>query len=112
MNRDKILNTPAGPELDALVAEVLGWKRCRGSGMFPPVYWVNPEGRMYYDLPPWSTDIGAADELIKLCATFRLLNWGKWDCDLGLAGGGEGEIESQLTHTEAIASAFLLAKQE
>ena len=64
MTRDEILAMPAGPELDALVAElVMGWTKGPMDWMMREP-WVRPDGCHVF---PWhpSTEIAAAWEVFE-----------------------------------------------
>lgn len=53
-----------GPELDAQVAELMGWARLPGDSDHPDGYWQSPEGETtpveQLTLPPWSTNNAAS----------------------------------------------------
>lgn len=52
---------PAGPALDALVAErVMGWVCPPATSVLPVRMWVGPSGRVHPELPRFSTNIAAA----------------------------------------------------
>ncbi len=64
MPSPKTLALQAGRELDALVAERLGWTHNRG-GVGIPEHWVTPRDQAYRNLYAWSTSISAAWELVE-----------------------------------------------
>ena len=79
---------PAGPAMDAAVAEALGWHWHDGRGTAGPSYWETADGDTAYiwDFEP-STDIVAAWELIenlkkrRPMVTIQLDGWGStWIC--------------------------------
>ena len=87
MNRQQIETTPAGPELDALVAEAQGIDYPLG-----------------YAIPQYSNDIDKAWELVE-----ELLKSG-WRCVITREDGARGG-KGQAT-PEAITRAYLMAKLE
>ena len=69
----QVTELAAGREMDALVAELMGWihNRAGVSGHFGiPEHWVTPDGQTYRSLPPWSTSIAGA---------WKVWEWAKQD---------------------------------
>lgn len=119
MNRDEILNTPVGPELDRLVARIK-WGE--------PVQ-VDGWGQVWYRMPKtalpqgmtqaryWSTNIGAAWELVEemrekgiqfvIFSMHHIVHAHKWEGDSDNIAETQGEQDA-----EAITRAYLLAKLE
>lgn len=76
-----------GRELDALVAEkVMGWKRSLTGFWFPPD--LHPNANIIgHEIPHYSTDTGAAWEVVEKFPHFYLFRWiaggpmpGQWEC--------------------------------
>lgn len=85
MTREEILAMPAGPKLDALIAEkVMGWTSyeshltCEDFGTRgePLIFW-NPPGMTSAGatLPPFSTDIAAAWQVVERLIERKVLLW-------------------------------------
>ena len=130
LTRDAILALPAGPALDALVAErVLGWTRIKVPNPIPPGRGCDalrlPDGSTFVvngghaprALPAYSTDIAAAWAVVEhLCPTANVSEpWftlyssgGKWVADFNRYTGGAAADTVPL----AIARAALLATRE
>lgn len=121
MNREQIMAMKPGRELNYLVAEkVMGWKY--HDSMIPCIY---PPGLLPYqniyghEVPNYSTDIGAAWEVVEKFDFLYLYRWnnqpckfecdpGEWECKLS-EKGTDGFLGIGKTAPEAICKASLLA---
>jgi len=121
MNRDEILNTPVGPELDRLVAEAKGWKHLRLIASKDYAWFIEESPGHYLQevMRPWSTDIAAAWELVEEMRNYeQYINLDNSPCYFGECEAvlwvNENEYIDAYGQTvpEAIARAYLLAKLE
>lgn len=130
MTRDEILNMPAGEEMDALIAEIMGERR---PGVHVHTNILSMEwssGRCWYCLPdyekgdscewtpkPFSDNISAAWEVVEKFYSMKLdrfSNGKEWRCYLVTLKGGKNHDATGLAYTAplAICRAALLAKME
>ena len=135
MNRQQIETTPAGPELDALVAEAAKWDHnhkirecedgfynyCEYCGYEPR--FMEPEPGGCTGFPPYSTDIDKAWELVEeLSSEYEItINRhppdGQITCSALFIIGPDADFEKWYlgegqAAPEAITRAYLLAKLE
>ena len=129
MNRQQIETTPAGPELDALVAEAKGWEE------YHTDEWVEFAGAVHKSAAgfwrkkngeivahkyehPWSTEIAAAWELVEERHQKRDYLTLTYLMDVGPSPYYLAEFRMSkkwgkgITAPEAITRAYLLAKLE
>jgi hypothetical protein len=92
MTNDEILNMEAGLEMDELVTEsVMGWERrtFKHDGVD---FWHLPgTARCELDVPPYSTDIAAAWQVVEKASLFKLdclqiHDSSDWWCEIALEG--------------------------
>lgn len=115
MTRDEILSEPAGPRLDAWVAEhVMGWTPTGLAKDFNGVPFPEP-------IPNYSTDIAAAWEVVELVGGFEIEQWGDvwekkgtiiWAASFNLPDGKNIVHATAATAPLAICRAALLAMME